>query len=307
MQRQRRWIAVTVAGVLIAVSAAANAADSRDAREREARKACFTGNVDRGVEILVDLYGETGHPNYIYNQARCFERNGKYDQALLSYEDYLRKATNLGEADRSQVEKSIAELRAKVAATTAPPGPESTPAPALLAPTLDVVSPVPGAKRADAALMPLASDEKAAAGAWPWQRTAGVVSLAVAGGALALGVAGHVLRQSRSSDFNEACTYFNGAPMPRSPNSGADCRGSYDAVKGAERMMWIGYVGGGVLASAGVTLLLLAPAPARPGVWVRRCGPTLATTGIGCAWSVWECAASVRSSRRCWRRPPARR
>ena len=83
-------------------------------REREARKACFTGNVDRGVEILVDLYGETRHPNYIYNQARCFERNGKYDQALLSYEDYLRKATNLGDAERAQVEKSIAELRAKV-------------------------------------------------------------------------------------------------------------------------------------------------------------------------------------------------
>jgi hypothetical protein len=45
---------------------------------------------------------------------------GKYDQALLSYEDYLRKATNLPEADRGQVEKSIAELRAKLA-STAPP------------------------------------------------------------------------------------------------------------------------------------------------------------------------------------------
>jgi hypothetical protein len=34
--------------------------DNRDAREREARKACFTGDVAHGVEILVDLYGETG-------------------------------------------------------------------------------------------------------------------------------------------------------------------------------------------------------------------------------------------------------
>src|SRR5215831_20268968 len=111
----RGWLPVAVAGLTIVVSSAAGAADSRDAREREARKLCFTGNVDRGVEILVDLYGETGHPNYIYNQARCFERNGKYDQALLSYEDYLRKAGDLGEADRAQVEKSIADLRAKVA------------------------------------------------------------------------------------------------------------------------------------------------------------------------------------------------
>ena len=82
MWTQRRWLTVvTVAGSMLIGAANARAADTREAREREARKACFTGNVDRGVEILVDLYGETGHPNYIYNQARCFERNGKYDQA----------------------------------------------------------------------------------------------------------------------------------------------------------------------------------------------------------------------------------
>ena len=111
----RRSVPVAVAALLMAVSATAGAAESLEAREREARKACFTGNVDRGVEILVDLYGETGHPNYIYNQARCFERNGKYEQALLSYEDYLRKAKDLGDPERAQVEKSLAELRAKVA------------------------------------------------------------------------------------------------------------------------------------------------------------------------------------------------
>ena len=114
----RRSVSLAVAVLVMAASATAGAAESHDAREREARKACFTGNVDRGVEILVDLYVETQHPNYIYNQARCFERNGKYDQALLSYEDYLRKAKDLGETERSQVEKSIAELRAKVAGTS---------------------------------------------------------------------------------------------------------------------------------------------------------------------------------------------
>ena len=121
-------------------ASAARAADSREAREREARKACFTGNVDRGVEILVDLYGETGHPNYIYNQARCFERNGKYDQALLSYEDYLRKAKDLGNPERAQVEKSIAELRAKMASPPTPGGGEAA-APVLLSPALDARAP----------------------------------------------------------------------------------------------------------------------------------------------------------------------
>src|SRR5262245_444526 len=144
---QRRWFPVAVAGLMMAVSASARAADNRDAREREARKACFTGDVARGVEILVDLYGETGHPNYIYNQARCFERNGKYDQALLSYEDYLRKATNLPEADRGQVEKSIAELRAKLASTASGAGTGGAEAPVLLSPTLDAsASPGPPPK-----------------------------------------------------------------------------------------------------------------------------------------------------------------
>ena len=110
-----RFAVVAVVGLTSSAFAGrAAAAEGREAREREARKACFTGNVDRGVEILVDLYGETGHPNYIYNQARCFERNGKYDQALLSYEDYLRKARDVGTAERAEVEKSITELRAKV-------------------------------------------------------------------------------------------------------------------------------------------------------------------------------------------------
>src|SRR3954470_23820164 len=133
----RRWIPVAVTGLMMAGAVTASAAESREVREREARKACFTGNVDRGVEILVDLYVETQHPNYIYNQARCFERNGKYDQALLSYEDYLRKATNLGDADRAQVEKSIAELRAKIAGTGPPSGAGATSAPVLLSPALD--------------------------------------------------------------------------------------------------------------------------------------------------------------------------
>ncbi|HEY7375006.1 MAG TPA: hypothetical protein VIF57_22780 [Polyangia bacterium] len=265
----------------IGVPAAAHAADSREAREREARKACFTGNVDRGVEILVDLYGETGHPNYIYNQARCFERNGKYDQAVLSYEDYLRKATNLPEAERAQVEKSIAELRAKLA-SDAEGG--ATAAPALLAPTMDAATAAPAAKPPEPSLLPTPAGDTAGGADWSWQRKAGVISLVAAGGGLAVGVAGSILRHSRGNDFNGACTYFQGQPAPITDTSGADCRGKYDAVQGADRMMWIGYVSAGVLAGAGATLLLLAPRR-QPGAWAARCAPTLASTGVACGWS----------------------
>jgi len=280
-----------VAGVTLIGAATARAADSREAREREARKACFTGNVDRGVEILVDLYGETGHPNYIYNQARCFERNGKYDQAVLSYEDYLRKATNLGDVERAQVEKSIAELRAKIASPSSPAETSEAAAPPLLSPSLDASGPTLPAKLVEPALPPQTVSQDRTSGGGAWQRTAGVVSLVVAGGGLALGVTGTVLRHNRAGDFNDVCTYFEGEAMPRIPGTGPDCRGKYDGVKSAERMMWIGYVGAGALTAAGVTLLLLAPASRsnQPGVWARRCAPQLGATtgptGIACAWS----------------------
>jgi len=286
----RRWLPVAVTGLAMALSATAAAADSREAREREARKACFTGNVDRGVEMLVDLYGETGHPNYIYNQARCFERNGKYDQAILSYEDYLRKATNLGDVERAQVEKSIADLRAKLASGGAEPG--GTAAPPLLAPALDsAAAPPPAAiKPPDGTAPPPAGapGDRPDGGEWPWQRKAGVMSLVAAGGGLAIGVAGTILRQGRASDFNDGCTYFDGQPMARLATSGADCRGKYDAVQAAERMMWIGYVGAGVLAGAGATLLVLSPRGQPQAVAsARGCAPLLgrAASGLLCEWS----------------------
>ena len=286
-----RWIPVAVTGLVMAGAVTANAAESRELREREARKACFTGDVERGVEILVDLYVETQHPNYIYNQARCFERNGKYDQAVLSYEDYLRKATNLGDAERAQVEKSIVELRVRL---TGPPSPAgqggATGAPVLLAPTLDPPGTASVGKAADAALLaPGGQDKPPAAEGWPWQRTAGVVSLIAAGGGLALGVAGSVLRQGRAGDFNDVCTYYNGQPVPRDASSTVDfdCRGKYDSVQASERMMWIGYLGGGVLAGAGVTLLLLAPRADKPGAVAWRagqCAPSFGSTGVVCGW-----------------------
>jgi hypothetical protein len=281
---QTGWVSVAVTGLTIAVlSASAHAADNRETREREARKACFTGNVDRGVEILVDLYGETGHPNYIYNQARCFERNGKYDQAVLSYEDYLRKATNLPETERAQAEKSIADLRAKLASGSDMGAASSPP---LLTPTLDTTAPGPGAKPPEVMPPPPAIADTGDRADWPWQRKAGVMSLVAAGGGLAVGVAGSILRHGRGNDFNDACTYYNGQPVPITTTSGADCQGKYDAVQGADRMMWIGYVSAGVLAGAGATLLLIAPRRSQgaQGAIAGLCAPTLASAGMTCEW-----------------------
>jgi hypothetical protein len=158
----------------------------------------------------------------------------------------------------------------------------------LLSPSLDdATAPPPGSNEAPP-LTPVAPDQTGAS-AWPWQRTAGVVSLIAAGGGLALGVAGTLLRQGRADDFNAVCTYYMGQPVPIDSSSTMDfdCRGKYDAVSGAERMMWIGYVSAGVLAGAGAALLLLAPRADRPRAmaWIERCAPVLGATGVTCGWS----------------------
>ena len=44
---------------------------SKAARERAAKRACLTGDVERGVEFLADLYIDTNDTNYIFNQGRC--------------------------------------------------------------------------------------------------------------------------------------------------------------------------------------------------------------------------------------------
>jgi hypothetical protein len=150
---------------------------------------------------------------------------------------------------------------------------------------MDAATTAPATKPPEAQLLPQPAGDTAGADTadWPWQRKAGVMSLVAAGGGLAVGVAGSILRHGRGNDFNSACTYYQGQPVPIADTSGADCRGKYDAVQGADRMMWIGYVSAGVLAGAGATLLLIAPRR-QPGAWAARCAPTLPGTGVACGW-----------------------
>ena len=81
--------------------------------------------------------------------------------------------------------------------------------------------------------------------------------------------------------------YANGQAIAFA-DPGIDCRGRYDAVQSAETMMLIGYVGAGVLAGAGVTLLLLAPRADTRGAHaaLARCAPMAGTTtGVVCGGS----------------------
>lgn len=86
----------------------------RESRERAAKKACLTGDAAKGAEILADLYIDSGNATYIYNQGRCFEQNGRYEDAVARFREYLRKAADASEADRAEAEKHITDCLALV-------------------------------------------------------------------------------------------------------------------------------------------------------------------------------------------------
>lgn len=54
----------------------------RQALEREARRACLSGEYVKGVALLSDLFVDSKDPNYIFNQGRCFEQNLRFEEAI---------------------------------------------------------------------------------------------------------------------------------------------------------------------------------------------------------------------------------
>ena len=107
-----RWLASGITMLL----AAGVLAQEEDPREAEAQKECLAGNARRGIELLAQLYVETSNPNFIYNQGRCYEQNGKMDEAILSFREYLRKLGTPTAEEKADVERHIAECDATKAA-----------------------------------------------------------------------------------------------------------------------------------------------------------------------------------------------
>jgi hypothetical protein len=81
-------------------------------KAKEAKKACISGDFVRGVELLSDLYVETGDPNFVFNQGRCFEQNGRYQDALNRFHEFVRKLKDAGMPADTNVERHIADCQA---------------------------------------------------------------------------------------------------------------------------------------------------------------------------------------------------
>jgi tetratricopeptide (TPR) repeat protein len=110
---------------------AAEASDHK-AAELRARKAFTGGEYEKALDIYVDLYGETHHPTYLRNIARCHQNLGHAEKAISGFREYLRQAKNLTPEQQAEIEKYIAEMEelkrkeALAASGSSPPAPSPT-------------------------------------------------------------------------------------------------------------------------------------------------------------------------------------
>lgn len=126
-------------------------AAGKEARERVARKACLSGDYAKGVEILSDLFIDMRDASYIFNQGRCFEQNGRCEDAVARFREYLRKASNATPEKRADTEKHIAECQTVLGAKPAPDGGHesasaATPSTPASLPTDTTPAPLPAAE-----------------------------------------------------------------------------------------------------------------------------------------------------------------
>jgi hypothetical protein len=118
--------------VLSILAASANAQTSRrtgnrQALEKAAKKACITGDYRKGVDILGELFVEFADQVYVYNQARCFEQNHLWQEALDHFREYERKAPIAQGHVTEELHKHMAECAARLEeerATARRPAPE---------------------------------------------------------------------------------------------------------------------------------------------------------------------------------------
>ena len=195
---------LVLALLAVTASSTANARGAGPAEQRqaaEARKACLTGDYQKGIAILSDLFVKTEAPEYIYNQGRCLEQNARYAEAIMRFEEYLRVAKGSATKERAEAEEHIADCQSKVArsAGVAPP-PASTP-PIIVQPSVST-EPKPAAT----------VDQPPSPSVVPGRglRIAGITVGALGVASLATAVVLNVKANSMADDLNKPAGYDRG-------------------------------------------------------------------------------------------------
>lgn len=186
---------------VVLVPAVTSAGDGPRIREKAAKKACASGDSQKGVEILADLYVETDDVTYIYNQGRCYEQNHQWVNAIDRFREYLRKTPKAIAADHAEVEKHIADCEA-FRAQEMEEARRSVAAPLVQA-SQPIASPLPASQLAtpvNVAEPPSPPDNARGSGL----RTTGIVLASVGVAAAAAGLALNLKANSLANDFNRS-------------------------------------------------------------------------------------------------------
>jgi tetratricopeptide (TPR) repeat protein len=139
--RDPRWLCLSIACVAL-LSVAwpfAARAGAKESKERAAKTACLAGDYAKGVALLAELYVSTNDINHLFNQGRCFEQNGRYEEAITRFREYQQKNADIGnppdvDADR-HIQKCQSILDKQKPASTLAPTAAATPVPSASTPT----------------------------------------------------------------------------------------------------------------------------------------------------------------------------
>jgi hypothetical protein len=250
--RRDLLISLAIALASAAVCRQTRAADSstlvEDQRPNAALAACASGDVARGISILGVLYAETRNPSYVFNQARCYQKNGQLEQARTSFAEYLRVGTNEPPEDLKRAQGFIKELDEAIARQQA-----SAPTPVLVT--------------------PVSSVEEGRS------RTLRVSSIVLAGLGVAAIAAGAYLSlkvQSIEDDINRE---FAGEDYVTDVGR---LQQQLSDGKSYETWQWVGYgVGVAALAGAATTFILSTRASGSPERAALGVAPALSPEGVG--------------------------
>jgi hypothetical protein len=247
---------LTFAFATSAFGAAKEGKAPKESKDKVAKTACLSGNYANGVALLAELYVSTNDIAYLFNQGRCFEQNGKYEDAIVRFREFQRKNADAGNPPDAGAEKHIADCQALLDKEKPAIPPAPVPAPTLpLAPAAAPVVESSGAVSAPGAAtqtepspVRIAASAGGARGAG--MRIAGIATLAVGLAGVATGVTLNLKANSLARELDASASTTNSSTTLYT-------RSKESSHSTYETLSWVGYGAGGACLAAGAILYYL--------------------------------------------------
>jgi tetratricopeptide (TPR) repeat protein len=239
-----------LAFLVVPLAARAGAGENK---ERAAKTACLAGDYAKGVALLAELYVSSNNNVYLFNQGRCFEQNGKYEEAIVRFREYQLKNADEGNAPDESVQKHIEFCQALLdKQKPAAQQPAAVTAPASTAPVASLPAGAHAeSKTSTVEVKPEARAEITEAAApttlGRGLRTAGVAVAAVG----VLGIATGVILNLKANGLAKDLEAANGSSTTLYSRSTESSRSSYQTLG------WVAYGAGAACVAGGTVLYLL--------------------------------------------------